>query len=80
MKYANGACSPWLPQERNDGDAMERMHMPSNKPRPTAIQRPGMAYVPMQMWRQPYELETGFLRGTIFNALDKPFLGDEGAC
>ncbi|MCB6288858.1 spore coat associated protein CotJA [[Clostridium] scindens] len=22
----------------------------------------------------------GFQRGTIFHALDKPFLGDEGAC
>ena len=29
---------------------------------------------------KPYEREIGFQRGTIFHALDKPFLGDEGAC
>ena len=42
--------------------------------------RQGMAYVPMQVWKKPYEREIGFQRGTIFHALDKPFLGDEGAC
>ncbi len=41
-------------------------------------QMPGMAYVPMQVWKKPYEREIGFQRGTIFHALDKPFLGDEG--
>lgn len=37
-----------------------------------------MAYVPMQEWERPYELDVGFQRGTIFPSLDKPFL--EGKC
>ena len=39
---------------------------------------PGMAYVPMQVWK-PYEMEIGFQERNDFHALDKPFLGDEGA-
>lgn len=38
----------------------------------------GMAYVPMQQWRQLYDPTVGFHRGTIFMELDKPFLGKEG--
>ena len=38
-----------------------------------------MAYVPWQMWRDIYEAENGFCRGTIFQELDKPFLGKGGA-
>lgn len=38
-----------------------------------------MAYVPWQTWRQIYEAETGFLKGTIFQELDKPFFG-KGGC
>ncbi|MDD6073407.1 MAG: spore coat associated protein CotJA [Otoolea sp.] len=34
----------------------------------------GMGYVPMQRWRQPYSLEQGFRRGTIFPELDLPFM------
>ena len=34
-----------------------------------------MAFVPRQIWETPYESETGFDRGTIFPALDKPFCG-----
>ena len=36
-----------------------------------------MAYVPFQRWCTPYEPEVGFERGTMFPALDKPFLGGE---
>ncbi len=36
-----------------------------------------MAYVPAQRWEDIYEIKTGFDRGTIFRALDKPFLGRE---
>ena len=39
----------------------------------------GMAYVPVQRWQQPYSLEAGFVRGTIFPALDLPFMMG-GAC
>lgn len=34
-----------------------------------------MAYVPMQFWRQVYDLETGLQKGTIFPDLYKPFYG-----
>ena len=34
-----------------------------------------MAYVPMQRWEQPYDLERGFNTGTIFPSLDLPFTG-----
>lgn len=34
----------------------------------------GMGYVPMQPWQTPYPLERAFMRGTIFPALDLPFV------
>lgn len=34
----------------------------------------GMGYVPMQSWETPYPMERGFMRGTIFPALDYPFM------
>lgn len=34
----------------------------------------GMGYVPWQVWNQPYPLEKGFVRGTIFPELDLPFV------
>lgn len=37
-----------------------------------------MAYVPWQMWRNIYDVEKGFCRGTIFEELDKPFRGIGG--
>ena len=61
---------------RMDVDFMEQQP----KHQRQQAQMPGMAYVPMQVWKKPYEREIGFQRGTIFHALDKPFLGDEGAC
>lgn len=36
---------------------------------------PVMAYVEMQKWQKLYESELGLSRGTIFEQLDKPFLG-----
>ena len=34
-----------------------------------------MAYVPRQSWQKIYENDKGFMRGTIFEQLDKPFKG-----
>ncbi|QHI73900.1 spore coat associated protein CotJA [Aminipila terrae] len=34
-----------------------------------------MAYVPWQVWNTTYEMEQGFMVGTIFPELDLPFLG-----
>ena len=38
----------------------------------------GMAYVPMQKWEKIYSPDVALPRGTIFQMLDLPFLG-EGA-
>ena len=35
----------------------------------------GMAYVPVQIWRDKYENAKALMRGTIFAELDKPFKG-----
>lgn len=37
-----------------------------------------MAYIAMQQWQNIYDPDVGFVRGTIFSELDKPFLGREG--
>ena len=36
----------------------------------------GMAYVPYQKWQKIYDAEVALDRGTIFEELDKPFLGE----
>lgn len=36
-----------------------------------------MAYVPLQCWQKLYEPATAFKRGTLFEELDKPFIGEE---
>lgn len=40
-----------------------------------SYQSVGMTYVPMQKWSRPMPLKEGFYKGTIFEDLDKPFLG-----
>ena len=34
-----------------------------------------MGFVPRQIWETPFDNETAFSRGTIFPALDKPWMG-----
>lgn len=36
-----------------------------------------MAYVPFQQWEEPYDMQTGLSRGTVFPQLDLPFIGEE---
>ena len=36
-----------------------------------------MGFVPVQAWEEPYAEDLALARGTIFPALDKPFLGEE---
>ena len=53
MKYANGACCPWIPRERETNDEycyddVDFMEQQPKHQRQQA-QMPGMAYVPMQM-------------------------------
>lgn len=37
----------------------------------------GMAYVPVQSWREIYDLQMALSRGTQFRELDKPFFGED---
>ncbi len=37
----------------------------------------GMAYVPYQKWKNVYEPGVALERGTVFEDLDKPFLGEK---
>mgnify|MGYP003313752245 CR=1 FL=1 len=37
----------------------------------------GMAYVPMQMWDNVYDMCEALSRGTQFADLDKPFFGED---
>jgi len=37
--------------------------------------RAAMAYVPMQPWEQPFDLDKGLKSGTIFPSLKMPFEG-----
>jgi len=39
-----------------------------------------MAYVPWQDWRDIYPARKSLCQGTIFEELDKPFLGKGGCC
>ena len=35
----------------------------------------GMGYVPWQKWQNIYDMDEGIKRGTIFEELDKPYIG-----
>ena len=39
-----------------------------------------MAYIPWQTFKDLYTAEKAFSRGTIFEELDKPFMGIGGCC
>ena len=38
------------------------------------------AYLPMQRWSRVYDGKMALCRGTLFPALDLPFLGKGGVC
>ena len=44
---------------------------------PIRLLAPAMAFVPEQPFGTPYEPALAFSRGTIFPALDLPFVGEE---
>ena len=54
-----------------DGLTIPRGRFPQDTPL-------AMAYVPMQTWEEPYDMEEGFCRGTIFPSLYYPFLAAGG--
>lgn len=76
--YAFDSLGKILTADKEDRASMSgarNCEMPSTAfPSETPI---GMAYVPYQMWEEPYDMETAHSRGTIFPSLDKPFIGEE---
>ena len=67
---------PERPQNQNH----QTMPTPNPEDRPQWMMdyALAMAYVPRQKWADLYQPDVGFSRGTIFPALDKPFIGEGG--
>jgi hypothetical protein len=42
---------------------------------PVDRMEPAMSYVPWQKWENIYNMEEGLQKGTIFEDLDKPYIG-----
>ncbi len=66
-------CNSHRQSASNDRDKERREHHEHMHGMPIA-----MAYVPWQRWRNIYDAEKGFHRGTIFQELDLPFRGVGG--
>lgn len=65
------------PQQENDAiDTMMCKGMDWKKDCSLSGRPLAMVYSPCQSWRELYEPDVGFYRGTIFKELDKPFYGD----
>ena len=63
---SRGCCS-----RKMDGRPDTHDHFPADMPI-------GMAYVPWQKWQDLYDPDKSLESGTIFEELDKPFLGKGG--
>ena len=70
MDFRSGG---WMPEAPAVPMTVPEMDMGSD----CAI--PVMAYFNLQPWGEPYEVEIGIARGTIFPPLDLPFIG-KGEC
>lgn len=55
----------------NRSDTLEITRFPKHTPL-------AMAYVPLQQWKETYNLDKGFEQGTIFPELNFPFKPEEG--
>ena len=55
----------------------EQNHPQTKESIPAGLLSLAMAFVPTQEFDTPYDPVLAFSRGTIFPALDKPFLGEE---
>lgn len=74
MKPPNSGNGGMMPP--NMGGGGNKPDMDTGKPMDCVKGCPlAMAYVPWQAWEETYELEKGFMVGTIFPCLDLPFLG-----
>ena len=60
-----------------EGRITMQTHLQTKESIPAGLLSPAMAFVPTQGLDTPYDPALAFSRGTIFPALDKPFLGEE---
>lgn len=75
----SGDTAPWGCTGNNgcpETPENSKPHIPNDSidPRLLAL---AMGFVPRQTWEKPYDFEMALRRGTLFPALDKPFLGEE---
>lgn len=76
LQSENGCCASRDNNERRDRESSRSCGCQRNDPlygMPLA-----MAYVPWQEWGDIYDLCEGFQSGTVFEQLDKPFIGRGG--
>lgn len=60
-----------------EGRITMQNHSQAKESIPSGLLSLAMAFVPTQGFDTPYDPVLAFSRGTIFPALDKPFLGEE---
>lgn len=60
-----------------EGRITMQNHLQTKESIPAGLLSLAMAFVPTQEFDTPYDPVLAFSRGTIFPALDKPFLGEE---
>lgn len=78
MNRGNTGCGCDNRDREKDGCMkMDGCHIGSGSSNrePVDSMAPGMAFVPWQKWEDIYCMEKALERGTIFEQLDKPFLG-----
>lgn len=76
QNYRNNAMPYNTYRQAHTPSRIDHMRMDSRNT--TENMSLAMAYVPWQTWRDIYDAEKGFHRGTIFQELDMPFLGKGG--
>lgn len=73
MQSCRNHSTPYNLYRQSMSDDCDKTHKDHLEEMPIA-----MAYVPWQRWRNIYDAEKGFHRGTIFQELDLPFRGIGG--
>jgi len=79
MHWEQRAAVPsfFLPNQSKRGEIMDQNQPQAVLEIPIRLLAPAMAFVPEQPFGTPYEPALAFSRGTIFPALDLPFVGEE---
>ena len=76
--YLNGCSCSYLWNELHEDSRVDKREPCSADCMPNddfEVWPVGMAYVPMQLWEEPFELDKGLRAGTIFPSLRLPFRG-----